>query len=252
MRARLVVASGLAAVLATGSTALAAAPWSPPREISAPVSQITGTAIDFGADGVALLSWTDQTDLPQAPFRAPVLHLAALFPDGHVEDRGRLEPGPTTFALGLLLFVSASAILVLLGRAGFGKDFGLTSRYITLTMFGFIGLHRAVLALQEPSRRGLLMGILLAATVASVFSSFTSGLSSGFGSRSHHRRNRDLAMPFVRAPDDGGIRNTRVREEQRFELRGRHPVGADLDEVLQAVHDEHVPIMVHATEVTGL
>ncbi|HEX8698890.1 MAG TPA: hypothetical protein VF815_08635 [Myxococcaceae bacterium] len=116
--------------------------------------------------------------------------------------RQRLEPGPTTFALGLILFAGASALLVLLGRAGFGKDFGLTSRYITLTMFGFIGLHRAVLALKEPTHRGLLMGILLAATVASVFSSFTSGLSSGFGSRSHHRRNREILLSLDKRPDE--------------------------------------------------
>ena len=64
MRARLVVASGLATVLATGSTALAAPPWSPPRDISAPASPDHSAAIDFGADGVALLSWTDQSRPP--------------------------------------------------------------------------------------------------------------------------------------------------------------------------------------------
>ena len=56
MRARLVVASGLATVLATGSTALAAPPWSAPEDISAPVEQVNRTSIDFGADGVALIS----------------------------------------------------------------------------------------------------------------------------------------------------------------------------------------------------
>src|SRR5687768_6762186 len=90
MRARLAVASGLATVLATGSTALAAAPWSEPRDISAPVPQINRPAIDFGADGTALLSWSEESNLPGQPLRAPEDRLAALFPDGHVEDRGRL------------------------------------------------------------------------------------------------------------------------------------------------------------------
>jgi hypothetical protein len=130
--------------------------------------------------------------------------------------RGRLEPGPTTFALGLLLFAGASAILVLVGRVGFGKDFGLTSRYITLTMFGFIGLHRAVLALQEPSRRGLLMGILLAATVASVFSAFTSGLASGFGTRGHYQRNREILLTLdTRRDDEVGLVYVHVDEVRK-------------------------------------
>ena len=93
MRARLLVASGLATVLATGSTALAAPPWSPPRDISAPVPEVTRTSIGFGADGVALVGWTEQSNLPGRPFRTPEARFTALFPDGHVEDRARLPAG---------------------------------------------------------------------------------------------------------------------------------------------------------------
>ena len=93
MRARLVVASGLATVLATGSTALAAPPWSAPEDISAPVEQVNRTSIDFGADGVALISWAEGSNNVVGPFREPVTRFSAWFPDGHGEDYGRLPAG---------------------------------------------------------------------------------------------------------------------------------------------------------------
>jgi len=96
MRARLVAASGLATVLATGSTALAAPPWSPPRDISAPMADVTGVGIDFGEDGTALLSWTDRSVAPGQPAAAEQARLAALLPGGSVEDRARLPSGLET------------------------------------------------------------------------------------------------------------------------------------------------------------
>ncbi len=92
MRARCFAASGLAIVLATASSALAAPPWSPPRDISAPVAVVSGNSIEFGADGTALLSWTDSSNVAGQPTRAATARLAALLPGGSVEDRARL-PG---------------------------------------------------------------------------------------------------------------------------------------------------------------
>lgn len=56
MRRRLVAASGLATVLATGSTALAAPPWSEPRTIGSPAPSIGRATLAFGPRGTALLS----------------------------------------------------------------------------------------------------------------------------------------------------------------------------------------------------
>ncbi|WP_224248618.1 hypothetical protein [Hyalangium gracile] len=116
--------------------------------------------------------------------------------------RGRVEDGPTTFALGLILFAGAAAFLVLVGRAGFGREYGLTSRYSTFTLLGFVGLHRALLTLREPSRRGLLMGVLLCAAMTSGFWSFTSGLDAGYILRNQGRQNREALLTFETRKDE--------------------------------------------------
>ena len=55
MRARLVAASGLATVLATGSTALAAPPWSEPRDVGATSLRLSqpDDRLRYGRDGAA-------------------------------------------------------------------------------------------------------------------------------------------------------------------------------------------------------
>jgi hypothetical protein len=110
--------------------------------------------------------------------------------------RRRVASGPLPLAMGLLLFAFISAVLVLIGRSGFGRDFSITSRYVTLTLFGFVGLHRAILALEEPTRRGLLMGLLLTATVSSGFASFIGGMASGHLRRNMMLHHRELLLTF--------------------------------------------------------
>ena len=104
----------------------------------------------------------------------------------------RVDTGPVTFALALVLLVGAAAFLVLVGRGAFGREFGGSSRYTTLMMLGFIGLHRAALTLQDPLRRGLLLGVLLSATVATGLWSFTSGITAGYNMRATFRQARQL------------------------------------------------------------
>jgi hypothetical protein len=136
--------------------------------------------------------------------------------------RGRMEPGPLSLALGMLLFAGAVAFLVLVGRSGFGREFAVTSRYTTLTLLGFVGLHRAVLMLQDPLRRGLLLGMLLSATVATGVWSFTSGLSAGSTLRSTFQRQRELLRTIDTRTDaelETLFNNTSLLRERAAELR---------------------------------
>ena len=62
---------------------------------------------------------------------------------------------------------------------------------------------------------------------------------------------RDLAALRVRAGYDGRVGDGRVRDQERLELRGRHLVGANLDELLEPVDDEHVAVPIDVPEVAG-
>jgi len=128
--------------------------------------------------------------------------------------RRRVTPGPEAFALGLLLFVGGVAVLVMIGRAGLDQWFGASSRYTTFTLLGFVGLHRALLTLQEPGRRGLLMGVLIAATVATGVWSFTEGVATGFTYRNNFRSYREALLTYEARPDP--------------ELQGMHPRGHEV------------------------
>ncbi|HYH97425.1 hypothetical protein [Hyalangium sp.] len=115
--------------------------------------------------------------------------------------RRRVEQGPTTFALGLVLYAGAAAVLVLISRAGYGREYGLSSRYTTFTVLAFVGLHRALLALQAPERRSLLMGVVLSAAMISGFWSFTTGISEGLHERKQMRVNRAIVRTFATQPE---------------------------------------------------
>lgn len=116
--------------------------------------------------------------------------------------RRRVDLGPLSLGLGLILFAGAVGCLVLVGRAGFGLEYSITSRYTTLTLLGFVGLHRVVLSLQDPSRRGLLMGVLVSAMGVAVFSSFTSGISAGYNYRNQFRQNRQVLQTIETRSDE--------------------------------------------------
>jgi hypothetical protein len=142
--------------------------------------------------------------------------------------RRRLEPGPTTLSVGLILFAGAAAFLVLIGRVGLGQEYCLQSRYTTLTLLGFAGLHRVVLALHEPARRGLLMGVIAAAAVTTGFWSFTTGIKEGLKTRNDMRTHREHILNYRTAPD----LNMWVIFPQVAELRQR---AAELERLQQSV-----------------
>jgi len=76
--------------------------------------------------------------------------------------------------------------------------------------------------------------------------------SASTSPRGTTKRDRNLAVGGVRAGDDGGVGHRRVARQERLQLGGRDLVGADLDELLEPVDDEHVAVLVHVAEVAGV
>src|SRR5690349_5733074 len=65
----------------------------------------------------------------------------------------------------------------------------------------------------------------------------------GFGIGSQHDvRRRNLTRLVVGQTDDRGVGDLRVREQQRLEFRRRHLEALELDELLETVDDEEVPV----------
>ena len=87
MRARLLVASGLATFLATGSTALAAPPWSEPAPVGAAAPAVGRQAIAFASNGTALVSWRVNRSASGGPAQDRDL-LATLTPGGTLTEWG--------------------------------------------------------------------------------------------------------------------------------------------------------------------
>ena len=131
MRRRLVAASGMATALVTATHALGAPPWSPPRDISAPVPEVNRTSIDFGADGVALIGWSEVSTAPGRPLSEPAARFVALLPDGRVEARARLPDGE----LALAEVFGRNRTVVLRVRPRVNTDTG-TTRIRLVASFG--------------------------------------------------------------------------------------------------------------------
>ena len=84
MRAQLVVASGLVAILATGATALAAPPWSEPQSVGAAAPLVSRATLAFAPNGTALLSRRISSGGQDRD------SLATLAPDGRLVDHAPL------------------------------------------------------------------------------------------------------------------------------------------------------------------
>ena len=68
----------------------------------------------------------------------------------------------------------------------------------------------------------------------------------------HDERLRDLAGLLVEGGDDRGIRDLGMRQQQRLELGRRHLVALVLDELLEAVDDLELAVVVHLRDVAGV
>jgi hypothetical protein len=115
--AGLVICALFSLIAAPRSVALAAAPWSEPRDVGSPVAEVTRPSIQFWSDGTALLSWRVLPQHP-APQEAPdpsrrVTRLALLRDDraiaGHAVLRHGLGP-PVIFGRASLAVLRQRAL----------------------------------------------------------------------------------------------------------------------------------------------
>jgi hypothetical protein len=112
MRARLLVASGLASVLATGSTALAAPPWSPPRDIGAAARDVSRATLAFARDGTAVVSRRISPDAVRRETDRD--RLATIAPDGTLAEHplpGLLAAPPEVFGRGRVAMLRETVLL---------------------------------------------------------------------------------------------------------------------------------------------
>ena len=68
----------------------------------------------------------------------------------------------------------------------------------------------------------------------------------------HDEGGRDLAGLVVGEADHRGVGDLRVGEQQRLELGRRHLEALVLDELLEPVDDEQVPVGVDVADVAGV
>lgn len=85
----------------------------------------------------------------------------------------------TTFSL--VLFSILSAILLTLGRSGFGVEQALSSRYITITMLGVIGIYFFALNITSINFKfkNIIFGMLLSLIIIGIISSYLWGIKEG-------------------------------------------------------------------------
>src|SRR5262245_39654919 len=68
----------------------------------------------------------------------------------------------------------------------------------------------------------------------------------------HHVRPGHLARLLVRDRDDRGVGHGGMRQEYAFDHRGGHLVALVLDQLLEAIDDEEVPVLVCMSDVAGV
>jgi hypothetical protein len=80
----------------TATAAVAAPPWSAPRDVSGTYTRVTAPFAGFGSGGTALLSWSEHVARPGGALPLARTRLATLLRDGSVADRGTLPGGLAT------------------------------------------------------------------------------------------------------------------------------------------------------------
>lgn len=123
--------------------------------------------------------------------------VAVLVLRGRFRWRSPLPPA-------LVLFAFASSATLTLGRAGFGPDQALSSRYSTFAGLGLVGLY--LLLLDGPPRLARPLVVLLLAVIAAAQPAINkSALKSGQSLAAERRRAR-VSLVHFREETDAGLR----------------------------------------------
>jgi hypothetical protein len=125
-----------------------------------------------------------------------------------------------TIAPGLVAFAAGTWAALMIGRAGFGVEQALTSRYATFTVLGVCGIYLYALQVRRFAVAGAVAVLILAAAIANTPLEFQMGPARVASRQS----DRDLLLSFEFAPDESlslfYFAPAEVRELARF-LRDR-------------------------------
>jgi hypothetical protein len=85
--------------------------------------------------------------------------------------------------LSLILFSLISSVITTVGRAGFGAEQALSSRYVTFTLIGVIGIYILALNLYNMKSHdrilAILFGVVVSILIIGSITGYTSGISAG-------------------------------------------------------------------------
>lgn len=85
--------------------------------------------------------------------------------------------------ISFILFSLMSSIVITIGRVGLGLDMALSSRYVTLTSLGIIGLYMMIINFKKninnSQNYNILYGIILSMILIGLFSGYVSGVITG-------------------------------------------------------------------------
>lgn len=112
-------------------------------------------------------------------FSGVLIVLAIIISIGLIIKNGLLEE--TSEWIALIAFSFASAIITTIGRAGFGLDQALASRYVTLSLLAIIGLYLIALKLNSIKNKNykLLYKAILCFIVLGLVFGYSSGTIAG-------------------------------------------------------------------------
>ncbi len=127
--------------------------------------------------------------------------------------RGWLDAAKASFAIPLLGFAGAAAVMITIGRVGFeGYSTGAASRYTTLTLLGIVGLYRGFLALHAPRLRLAGLSALTLMLFLGVFVTLDAAYAIGRHTRIVRREIRTHLKDYRTSTDDQ-LRATYPRPE---------------------------------------
>jgi hypothetical protein len=91
----------------------------------------------------------------------------------------------TALSLSLILFALLSAILLTWGRSIFGPEEALSSRYVTVTVLGIVGLYLALISVETKYAyiKPLLLGFLTSLILIGIALSYVRGIDEGRNTR---------------------------------------------------------------------
>jgi hypothetical protein len=115
--------------------------------------------------------------------------------------RGQLVTERALPAIPLILFAGGTALLITLGRGGFGaEDVATAVRYVSITMLGFVAAYYGVLAIKDDVWRHWFQGALGVLLILAIFASYDGAIPYGIAYRKARREGSNVLRSYDTRP----------------------------------------------------